>query len=207
MARVHFPAAASAAVVFFLLISRCSPADRAARAGRDAPGGAAAGGVHEYGFDVDDRLLGPRTAYTEVGLSLAAPADWQPLEAVARDALEELITETATAGLEGARLLDLFLSESQTSALSIFALDGAAVPSDVAAAIAAQTPGSDRAHFRHAGLEFSQVRSVLDPLVSFALITQVEGRAPGLLQYVVAPADGEQVMRSVESSIGSIRPE
>ncbi|TVQ96715.1 MAG: hypothetical protein EA403_15815, partial [Spirochaetaceae bacterium] len=74
-------------------------------------------------------------------------------------------------------------------------------------AIAAQTPGSDRAVFRYAGLEFTQVRSVLDALVSFALIAQVPDRPLLLLQYVVAPEGDESVMRAVESSIGSIRPE
>ncbi len=203
MSRGFLQAVASAAVVFFLMISGCSPADRAARGGPDA----APGGAPEYGFDVDERLLGSRVAYAELGISLAAPADWQALDADARGALEEILADTATEGLEGARLLDLFLSASQTSALSVFALDRAAVPSEVAAAIAAQTPGSDRAVFRYAGLEFTQVRSVLDSLVSFALIAQVADRRPLLLQYVVAPEGNESVMRAVESSIGSIRPE
>lgn len=203
MNRVVFPAVASAAVVFFLIVSGCSPADRTSRDGPDA----APGGAPEYGFDVDEQLLGSRVVYADVGLSLAAPTDWQPLDADARGALEEILADTATAGLEGARLLDLFLSESQTSALSVFALDKAAVPSEVAAAIAAQTPGSDRAVFRYAGLEFTQVRSVLDNLVSFALIARVADRPPVLLQYVVASEGAESAMRAVESSIGSIRPE
>ncbi len=205
----NFTAAACRAAVLFvgllLLLSACSPRDRSSDR-RTAGAANASDEPPQYAFSVDPQLLGDRYTLPDGAMTLQPPAGWQPVDDDTRRVVQRRIMDSASEGPISGNLIELFVDAGTGSALTILRLDGELTPREIGRALE-QAEATDKAVFRHAGLEIVQIRSVATGAVAFSLITQAPDEAPVLLQYVVTGAADDPAMRAVESSIGSLRTE
>ena len=195
-------AALGAAVLFgsalLVTFAACAPRDRSSV--QDA-----ADSVPEYVFEVDSELLGDTLLIDAAGVALAPPRGWEPVDDATRAMVEAQIEESAAEGPISGTLLELFVDPGSGSALTLMRLDGGLSPREIGAALG-QAEGAEKAVFRHAGLEIVQIRTVADQAAAFSLVTRIDRQSdPLLLQYVVVQSAEPQIMRAVESSIGSLR--
>lgn len=162
-------------------------------------------------FDVDTTRLGAPVQAAAYDIAFRPPAGWAPLSSAELDSMSH--AGTALSDTAALRPLYVFLDATQGSVLSVgrLRLDTTATFGEqmkqYGASLNQQFGDTLRqAQFMKDELYMAQFLAQPEGLVNFKLV--FEAPSEGLLQfdYVVPQSVYPQEVRSVESSIGSIRP-
>lgn len=168
------------------------------------PADDAGAGVPEMTFRVEAALLGEPVCLDSLGVAFAPPAGWVPATTRAALPASTRAAEGAGVAVEPVRL---FFDEPTRGLMSVSRLALAPGGGALAAYADALTgPGARLDAFRSNTLVFHQVVDRRDEWLAFTLLVEAAPDAPLRFDYVVPHDHYTDVVRQIESSIGSIRP-
>lgn len=167
-------------------------------------------GTNHLNFDVDTALLEPAYADTVLGIKFAPPKNWKPVPAAVVDSLFGGIT-SAQAQMKPHRM---FMDDSLKSGCVITMLQSVEIDSThQILAAAAQTlkaldPQTEikSAEFYTGTFRVRQVLAISPALVTFRLIFDHPATKIFQVDYIIPRAIYGDLIKAVESSIGSIQP-
>ncbi|MEA2097160.1 MAG: hypothetical protein U9P73_10775 [Candidatus Cloacimonadota bacterium] len=160
----------------------------------------------EVTFAVNDTLLAEKYICKDLGISFKPPRDWQKINHKMMSAIIDKTLATQDTAVINILPVNVFLNKERSYSCFLSSIQSKFINNYIREfKAAAEEIKINEGAFSHNGINFNQLLFSKDDLVTVKLIAESNKDMSFMIDYIVPSKQYESILRTIESSIGSIK--